>query len=245
MISPLFTTIVLVAGFIWVYMKMSSRNPDKNIEDFLEKERLSNSVRKQPLDNLDYINVNIDDFVIPEDAMNERVNDLYDSIKLLSESKIVNFTGVTNTELKLTYGVANLNTLTEYDQNFTTLCRSIYDLAIELNNQGFKSEAEAILSKGIEYGTDISGNYLMLADLYIERGSAASILNLIKSADNIRSLTKESTIEKLKEKLSSNNGVLVNDDDGSVSYQNPGNILPEDILDILETVPYKSDDQKQ
>lgn len=245
MISPLFTTIVLVAGFIWVYMKMSSRNPDKNIEDFLEKERLSNSVRKQPLDNLDYINVNIDDFVIPETAMNERVNDLYDSIKLLSESKIVNFTGVTNTELKLTYGVANLNTLTEYDQNFTTLCRSIYDLAIELNNQGFKSEAEAILSKGIEYGTDISGNYLMLADLYIERGSAASILNLIKSADNIRSLTKESTIEKLKEKLSSNNGVLVNDDDGSVSYQNPGNILPEDILDILETVPYKSDDQKQ
>lgn len=245
MISPLFTTIVLVAGFIWVYMKMSSRNPDKNIEDFLEKERLSNSVRKQPLDNLDYINVNIDDFVIPVDAMNERVNDLYDSIKLLSESKIVNFTGVTNTELKLTYGVANLNTLTEYDQNFTTLCRSIYDLAIELNNQGFKSEAEAILSKGIEYGTDISGNYLMLADLYIERGSAASILNLIKSADNIRSLTKESTIEKLKEKLSSNNGVLVNDDDGSVSYQNPGNILPEDILDILETVPYKSDDQKQ
>lgn len=245
MISPLFTTIVLVAGFIWVYMKMSSRNPDKNIEDFLEKERLSNSVRKQPLDNLDYINVNIDDFVIPEAAMNERVNDLYDSIKLLSKSKIVNFTGVTNTELKLTYGVANLNTLTEYDQNFTTLCRSTYDLAIELNNQGFKSEAEAILSKGIEYGTDISGNYLMLADLYIERGSAASILNLIKSADNIRSLTKESTIEKLKEKLSSNNGVLVNDDDGSVSYQNPGNILPEDILDILETVPYKSDDQKQ
>ena len=244
MISPLFTTIVLCAGFIWLFMKMTTKKTDNALDEYLERERKANSVRKQPLDSLQYISVNPDDFKIPEPSPNDRISELYDSIISLSESKIVNLTGITNTDLKLMYGVANLPTLTEYDQNFTQLCRNIYDLGSELTSLGYDDIAEMILLKGIDYGTDISGNYLLLADLYIKNGESAKINELIQSAESIRSLTKEATISKLKEKLKNAGGLLLDTKDGKVTYSDD-NILPADILDILETVPYKSDDQKQ
>ena len=245
MISPLFTTIVIGAGFLWVFMKLTTKSSNQTIDEFLERERLSNSVRKQPLDNLEYISVNPDDFPIPNPAPNERIDDLFNRLKTLSQSKIVNLTGISNTDLKMTYGVANLTALTEYDQNFTTLCRTIYDLGIEMSAIGYTNEAMTILQKGVNFGTDISGNYLLLADIYIQLGQPTLISNLIKKAENIKSLTKESTISKLNIKFQSTNGVLINDADGSVSSLSPDNILPKDILDILETVPYKSDGQTQ
>ncbi len=246
MISPLFTTIVVVAGFIFVFMKITTSKPDTGIRSFLEKENKANNTLKQPLDNLDFIKVPLDMIPAPEPAVNEKCAALLGEIKLLSEKKIVNLTGITNTDLKLTYGAANLPILTEYDQNFTSLCKMLYDLGCEYKNAQKTDEAIATFNAGISVGTDISGNYTDLAEIYAEKGLYVEIQRLINCAGNIRSLTKNSTISKLQNILDAHTSTVINlsADGGTPSDpDDPGNILPADILDILETVPYTSNDQ--
>ena len=250
MISPLFTTIVLVAGFIFVFMKMTSSKPDNGIKSFLEKERRANSTLKQPLDNLDFIKVPVDAIPSPEPALNERCASLLGDIKRLAEKKIVNLTGISNTDLKLTYGAANLPILTEYDQNFTSLCKDLFDLGCEYNNAGLKDEAITTLNIAVNLGTDISGNYTTLAEIYAEKGLYVEIQRLINVADNIRSLTKRSTINKLQNILDAHTSAVIrlsSDSGEETDPSDPGSpdsILPADILDILETVPYTDPDQK-
>jgi len=243
MISPLFTTIVLVAGFIFVFMKMTSSNPDNGIKSFTERERRANSTLKQPLDNLDFITIPLDAIPSPEPAVNEKCASLIGDIKLLSEKKIVNLTGISNTDLKLTYGAANLPILTEYDQNFTSVCKKLFDLGCEYKNAGMNDEAIATLNVAVNLGTDISGNYTTLAEMYAEKGLYVEIQRLINCADGIRSLTKNSTISKLQSILDSHTSAVIKLSDSGDDSDVPDNILPADILDILETVPYKSSDQ--
>ena len=248
MISPLFTTIVLVAGFIFIFMKSTSTKPDNGIKSFLDKERRANNTLKQPLDNLGFVKVPLDAIPSPEPAVNEKCASLIGEIKLLADKKIVNLTGISNTDLKLTYGAANLPLLTEYDQNFTALCKNLFDLGCEYKNAGMTDEAIATLNVAVNLGTDISGNYTTLAEMYAEKGLYVEIQRLINCADNIRSLTKRSTITKLQNILDSHTASVIKlsgPDSSSGESEDPSdNILPADILDILETVPYNAPDQK-
>ena len=245
MISPLFTTIVIVAGFIFVFMKFTSEKPDDGIKNFRDRERQANSTPRQSLDSLTFIQVPMDEIPAPEPPVNEKCAALTGTLTELSNKKIVNLTGISNTELKLTYGAANLPLLSEYDQNFTTLCMTLYDLGREYKNAGFEDEAIATYNAGVRVGTDISGTYTELAEIYAEKGLYVEIQRLISCADSIRSLTRNSTIKKLQNILDSHTSAVIrlSGDDASSAEPDPDSILPADILDILETVPYRSSDQ--
>ena len=245
MISPLFTTIVIIAGFIFVFMKITSEKPGDGIRSFREKERRADSTLKQPLDNLPFIQVPLDSIPSPEPAVNEKCAALLSELNTLAGKKIVNLTGISNTDLKLTYGAPNLPILTEYDQNFTSLCMNLHELGCEYKLTGHEDEAIATFNAAVSVGTDISGTYTTLAEMYAEKGLYVEIQRLINCADNIRSLTRTSTIKKLQNILDSHTSAVIklSGDEASSSEPDPDNILPADILDILETVPYKSSDQ--
>ena len=246
MISPLFTTIVVVAAFIFIFMKFTSSRPDTGLKSFRERERRADNTLKKPLDDLPFITVPLDQIPSPEPAVNEKCATLIGECKLLAEKKIVNLTGITNTDLKLTYGAPNLPILSEYDQNFTSLCKILYDLGCEYKNAGHDDEAIATFNAAISVGTDISATYTTLAEMYAEKGLYVEIQRLINCADNIRSLTKNSTISKLQTILDEHTSAVIKLSDGEPSSdqsEHPDNILPADILDILETVPYTDHDQ--
>ena len=244
MISPLFTTIVIVAGFIFVFMKITSEKPGDGIRSFRERERRADSTLKQPLDNLPFIQVPIDSIPSPEPAINEKCAALLNELNTLAGKKIVNLTGISNTDLKLTYGAPNLPILTEYDQNFTSLCMNLHELGCEYKLTGHEDEAITTFNVAVNVGTDISGTYTTLAEMYAEKGLYVEIQRLINCADNIRSLTRTSTIKKLQNILDSHTSAVIKlSGDETSSQPDPDSILPADILDILETVPYKSSDQ--
>ena len=244
MISPLFTTIVIVAGFIFVFMKITSEKPGEGIRSFRERERRADSTLKQPLDNLPFIQVPIDSIPSPEPAINEKCAALLAELNALAGKKIVNLTGISNTDLKLTYGAPNLPILTEYDQNFTSLCMNLHELGCEYKLTGHEDEAITTFNVAVNVGTDISGTYTTLAEMYAEKGLYVEIQRLINCADNIRSLTRTSTIKKLQNILDSHTSAVIKlSGDETSSQPDPDSILPADILDILETVPYKSSDQ--
>lgn len=194
------TIIAPTALFCFFFMKRTTRKSSFNSEEFFERERQANSVRKQPIDDLTYINVDLS--IIPDiETDNEILTMAIKSLNALSTQKIVNLSDYSNTELKFKYGVANLPLLTEYDQNYTNFCRSLFDLGKELNNEGYTDNAIQVLEYGVTCGTDLKRHYMLLADLYEKKGRQDKIKELISSAENIKSLLKNSLINDLKAKL--------------------------------------------
>ena len=119
------------------------------------------------------------------------------TLQTLSGQKIVNFGTQTNTDLKITYGTASLPALTEYEQNFTTLCQTLTAYAGQLFELGHTDDARTILEYGISIGSDLSQNYLLLAKIYQSSGETERIRELLASAEQLDSLMKRSIVEKL------------------------------------------------
>ena len=115
----------------------------------------------------------------------------------LSDSKILNLTGISNTELRLTYGTANLDLLTAYDQNFTVLIRTLQKWGTLLASADRKEDAVTVLSYAVSIGSDIAGTYALLARLYKERGELAKIEELKTSAEALTTLMKPSILRDL------------------------------------------------
>jgi len=203
---PIFTVFLIFALFTMVFMNRSTRNSSLNKEAFLEKEREANSTRKKPINDLHYVDVNTDSLPIIE-TDDEYILERIKTLNYLSDPdvKICNLSQFTNTELKLKYGVANLTLLTEYDQNYTMLCRCLYELGKRLYESGDKDTAVSYLEYGILCGTDLKSHYTLLADIYESELQYKKIVSLIHSAENMNSLLKNSLISDLKGRLKDTN----------------------------------------
>ena len=209
---PIFTVFVIFALFTFVFMNRTSNNFSKEKEAFLEKEREANSVRKMPITDLDYISVDLSKLPNIE-TEDEYINERLHTLQILSEedTKIVNLSHYTNTELKMKYGVANLTLLTEYDQNFTNLCRCLYELGKRFYELGNLEAAKSYLEYGIACGTDLKLHYTLLADIYEQNIQYKDIVALIKKAETINSALKSSLIRDLTKRLEGTN-YSVNDE---------------------------------
>ena len=173
------------------------KNADE--KSFWEKERQSNSVRRKSLDSLNYIHIPMDNLPMDIMAEDSRIMEYQALIRELSNQPIVNFTGYTNTDLKLEYGTANITVLSEYDQNYTVLVRTLQDWADILYEAGYIYEARVLMEFAVSTGTDISRTYYKLAAIYASRGENFQIEELIKQAENLRTLNKNSIVRTLQE----------------------------------------------
>ena len=187
-------------------MRRSSNDFNKSNEEFLAREREANSIRKQPLIGLEYIKPDLSSLPTIETS-DEYILERLNTLEVLSgeDTKIVNLSSYTNTDLKLKYGVANLTILTEYDQNFTALCRCLYELGKRLYEADDKNAAKAFLELGISCGTDLKSHYTLLADIYEENMQYKEIVELIHHAENINSALKGSLLRDLNERLKDTN----------------------------------------
>ena len=118
-------------------IKRGERLKSTDDKSFWERERQANSVRRKSLDDLNYITIPLDRFPTHIMEDNPQVAECRSLLQTLSEQPIVNFTGYTNTDLKLEYGTSNITRLTEYDQNYTLLVRTLQQWADILCNAGF------------------------------------------------------------------------------------------------------------
>jgi len=121
----------------------------------------------------------------------------------LADCRIINLTGISNTELRLTYGTANLDPLTAYDHNFTVLIRTLQKWGTLLASAGKKDDAVTVLSYAVGIGSDIAGTYAALGRLYKERGELSKIEDLKTSAEALNTLMKPSILRDLEQLASS------------------------------------------
>ncbi len=187
---------MLVFGRI---LKKGSSNMQKEKETFWEKESKANSVRKKPLDNLNYITIPLDTLPMQLHTSQPDIQECIDTITHLSQNKIVNLTGISNTDLKLTYGTANITVLSQYDQNYTFLVTTLQKWADLLYALGEEASVRAILEFSISTGCDITKAYLMLAEIYSKYEETEQIKDLLEKTKLLASPSNKIIGHRLEE----------------------------------------------
>lgn len=191
---------LIIFGLV-IHRASRLQRKEKESEDinFWERERLSNSVRRKSLDDLSYITIPMES--LPLDAMPEEpsVAECLQTLKDLTNQSIVNLTGYSNTDLKLEYGTANLTALSEYDQNYTILARTLQQWAEALYQNGYVEEAQTVLEFSISTQTDISHSYYLLAEIYASKLEFSKIEQLYDTVQTLRSANKTVIARTLQE----------------------------------------------
>ena len=194
---PIFGCFLIFIAWFSYESKKTTNLEKKREDDFWQREVDANSIRRVPLDSLTYIQVP-DSILLPslsaKDTKDDELLKCNDELLSLQQKRIFNLTGMTATDIKMTYGPANLNDLDEYDTNYTHLVKTIYQFGARLLQLNFTEDGIKVLEFGIDSLTDISGNYKLLADLYVKKNDTQKLAYLLETAYKLDSLNKNSII---------------------------------------------------
>ena len=194
---------LLLCAVVLYSTKRSDKEQEQAERNFWNKERRANSVRKKSLDALNYITIPDTILNMKPLSMTEEIRDYLKDLIDLSALPIVNLTGISNTDLKLAYGTANITVLTEYDSHYTNMVTILQKLAQCLVDHNEKELATKVLEFAVSTGTDVSRTYYLLASIYQENGQKTRIRELITAASSLNTMMKDSIIQKLESILAS------------------------------------------
>lgn len=184
---------------IWLHYELiKSKNQDgKKDKLFWKREAEGNLTPKKDISNLDYLTITLDH--LPVKNYDDKTINLYrDTIIALSNKKILNLSGYTNTDLKLQYGVANLNRLIEYDNNYIKLIRTLHKWGQRLYDAGDISAAISVLEYAVSCKTDATITYKLLAQIYKKQNETDKINKLIKLISDSNISRKDDLIKELR-----------------------------------------------
>ena len=201
---PFLATFILFIVLFNIRLRLASRKEEQQDEKFWDRELRSNSVRKKSLDTLEYVHLPYDLLPFGTAGDDENLQAIEDELTALKDLRIVNLTGITNTDLKLEYGTANITALTEYDQNYTSLVIALQKWGDALYTLGRFEDAASVLEFAVKTRTDITATYRLLIDMYKtklglnEQEIQRKLDGLVPIANSLNSLSR-STILKLLE----------------------------------------------
>lgn len=195
MIPPLFACFLIFMFWLNVANKRTGNSYQKRSDRFWERESTANNTRKSSLDCLNYIKIPLNLYSACKDSDDAVIISLCNELNALKDSKIVNLTGMSNTDLKIQYGAANLGLLTEYDQNFTLLSRLLYKIGARFYEIGSVHTAALFLEFAVECRCDISTVYKLLCKIYVENNELSKLDTLLDNAGELNSLMKKPIVD--------------------------------------------------
>ncbi len=195
---PFFASFIVFCLWLMYEMKKVQKKENSRTDSFWERENAANNTRKQSMDDLVYITIPFDSLPMQVLKENEEVRECIRLLKDLSQQPIVNLTGLSNTDLKLRYGVANLPYLTDCDQNYTILARTLQKWASLLYKNGYTEEPKVILEFAVSTKTDVSATYAMLSEIYVKTGQADQIEHLLQTAEELHSAMQPTIVRILQ-----------------------------------------------
>ena len=174
---------ILFIAVITFAIKRADSAQAKVTEEFWEKERKANSTLRGDTTDLCYITIPEKFFPLNND---------------LRDKTLVNLTGMTNTDLKLKYGILNFKKLSEYDDNFTKFVSMLPDYYNRLKEAGYESLGNELLELAVEQGADSKNVYSLLANAFISMSKTDRLAELIEKAKQLNSLSRDGIVSMLE-----------------------------------------------
>ena len=189
----IFLAVFIIFVLILNFAIHKNNHSQENVqEQFWENERQANFTRRKDIHNLNYLTIPIEK--IPQNLHTDAEKTLLE----LCNKKMLNLSGKTNTDLKLEYGVANLEELSLCDSRFYDFVCAVSTYAGELLENGQTDAARELLELAVTYHADNSSIYTQLAELYKEKGETGKLPSLIEAAKTLPPMSAQITLEKLK-----------------------------------------------
>ena len=175
--------------------KQTQDQQDRN-EAFLERERLANATRKKDISGLAFLPFSAEQINFSPNS-DETLLACEETLKELSSKKIINLSMYSNTDLKLMYGPANLNDLTEYDDNYQSLADALRTYAQRASELNFDDSAISALECAMRLKIDDSRIYVLLAELYKKHRQEEKIEDIRNALSSMDEKFARSTLSKL------------------------------------------------
>ncbi len=184
---PILIIIAVCLIFLTIKRHRLAKKLTETEEEYLKREHDANFARKQDISELPYI-------VIPDEivAIDSEIAAL-----AAQKNSILNLSNQSNTDLKLAYGVANLETLTKCDDNYAALVRRLNAIGKDFLDAGNINDALRALEYAIDIGSDISTTYEMLSQIYNENNNSERIAWLHDMAEQLDSIQKDTILKKI------------------------------------------------
>ena len=196
MLLPFLSIFIIVTIYIAIRRSSAMHSEQQIWEDFRAREQEANWTRKQDISNLAYIKLPLD--ALPLGKFDDEALASYETaLRDLSTQPICNLNGISNTDLKLRYGPANLNTLSQCDTNYSTLVSLLANYGEKLFELSHPTEAKQVLEYSLTLGSDVGKAYELLATIYEYEGQPEKIDALYESAQKITSIRRNSILRKL------------------------------------------------
>ena len=176
-IALLIASIILII-VVAAVTKRHGRLQDAKNRRFLEEEQAANTARRREIEPELFFYANLDNMPqIPED----------DPHKVLraAKRKMIRFEKPeSNVDLKKRYGVAQLESITLYEENFNDFLKSLGEWAQALYEDGHIDGALRILEYAIGLGSEFRGSYKLAADIYHQDRDADALNQLLQMAND-------------------------------------------------------------
>lgn len=185
----LFHAIMLTAfaGYcIHILSKRARKKMEARSEAFLKREMEANTTRKKEIEPELFFTPDTSGLPFREYAENEKsLTRRQNNVKKYASKKMLRFKQpYNNTELKLRYGIANLENIIQYESNANAYIYALIEWSQALLDSPYHDDAETILQESIRLGSDYSKSYLLLISFYKEKKDYESIRVLRNIIDN-------------------------------------------------------------
>ena len=183
-------TIGLFAVLFLVFLLnlLLSRNKNgraTDIDEAFEEDRLANSSRKKDIGDEFFVKPDIkklpfSEYDVPgRDA--EAASRAAAEVEKLAKLPMIKFSReLSNNEIKMMFGAANLEGVTGYEENYSDFTLAMIRWAEALINMGEYADAALVLEETVRMGSDFSKSYTLLADAYLRTGGREALRELFK-----------------------------------------------------------------
>jgi len=183
----IFGCTIILLFLIHYESKKNSKSKSETLQEFFKRELEANTTRKKDISGLPYQIIDLsklpDISNIPD--TDGEIAAIFESLRPLDGAQILNLSGISNTDLKLSYGAANFPFLSECDARFTFFSRKLYELGTRLYEAGEEKKAIEVLEYAIEAGSDVGSTYRLLGSLYAKIQDDSALFALQKKAEKL------------------------------------------------------------
>lgn len=193
---PFLTVFIILLIAYSIRRTTLTRRREQREEAFWAREKEAEHAPARDLSTLEYIRVPVERFSFGA-VDDDELSMLEEELLTLAKKPLLNLDGRTNTDVRLDYGAANFDAVSQMGEDYDRLIVVLCDYAKGLMEAGREDLASGVLEYGVEIGTDISANYTLLGDCYRHAGEEAKLAGLRSKVEASQLLLKDSILRQL------------------------------------------------
>lgn len=216
-----FLLFLMFAFWLQIRVKKASKGRYKDIDQFIDDERKANAVRKVDIDETYFLK--IDKQRLPVRAYDENDRQQTELFRLQEKAlyhasqKMIKFENpMSNNDIKMAFGAANLEVVTGYEEQFNRYVSALLAWAQALmsadenvqNNTRYKEDAKQILKHSIDIKSDYTKSFTLLAELYAGDNDKESLVQLLRFVSEAQYLQrKDKIVQDLQDLINKTGGI--------------------------------------